>query len=46
MEAPSVADGLPVSTEELGAFDVTVANILAGPIIRLQPVFAYLTRPG
>ncbi|CAM9672252.1 unnamed protein product [Ectocarpus sp. 4 AP-2014] len=46
MEPPSVADGLPISTEELGAFDVTVANILAGPIIRLQPVFAYLTRPG
>ncbi|CAM9580856.1 unnamed protein product, partial [Ectocarpus fasciculatus] len=46
MEAPSVADGLAISTEELGHFDVTVANILAGPITRLQPVFAQLTRPG
>ena len=46
MEPLSVADGRAISTEELGKFDVTVANILAAPIMRLQPIFAYFTRPG
>ncbi|CAM9837755.1 unnamed protein product [Pylaiella littoralis] len=45
-EPLSVADGISISCEELGKFDVTVANILAAPITRLQPVFAYFTRPG
>ncbi|CAM9098268.1 unnamed protein product, partial [Hapterophycus canaliculatus] len=27
-------------------FDVTVANILAAPIIKLESIFAYFTRPG
>lgn len=46
MEPLSVADGIAISPEELGKFDVTVANILAAPIMRLQPIFAYFTRPG
>lgn len=45
-EPLSVADGLAVPMKELGLFDVTVANILARPIVRLQPVFAHMTRPG
>lgn len=46
MEPLSVADGISISPQELGKFDVTVANILAAPIMRLQPIFAYFTRPG
>lgn len=49
-EAPteplSVADGVAISKEELGHFDVTVANILAAPLIKLEPILAYFTRPG
>lgn len=46
MEPLSVADGIAISPQELGKFDVTVANILAAPILRLEPVFAYFTRTG
>eukprot|EP00903_Cladosiphon_okamuranus_P014851 g13752.t1 len=46
MEPLPVAEGIAISPEELGKFDVTVANILAAPIMRLQPIFAYFTRPG
>lgn len=46
MEPLSVADGSAFPAKELGTFDVTVANILAEPIMRLEPVFAHFTRPG
>lgn len=46
MEPLSVAEGPAIRAEKLGTFDITVANILAGPIVRLQPVFARFTRPG
>lgn len=46
MEPLSVADGGAFPVKELGTFDVIVANILAEPIVRLEPVFAHLTRPG
>ena len=46
MEPLSVADGSAFPAKELGTFDVTVANILAEPIMRLEPVFAHFARPG
>lgn len=46
MEVLPIADGEAIPTSGLGTFDITVANILAGPIVRLQPVFANLTKPG
>lgn len=46
MEPEPVADGPSFPSKELGSFDVTVANILAGPLVRLQPVLARFTRPG
>lgn len=39
-------EGSAIPALDLGTFDVTVANILAGPIIRLQPILAKLTKPG
>ena len=38
--------GVESLTEEGGAFDVIVANILANPIIALAPSFARRSRPG
>lgn len=46
MEVLPVADGKAIPASQLGTFDITIANILAGPIVRLQPVFASFTKPG
>ncbi|CAM9144773.1 unnamed protein product [Discosporangium mesarthrocarpum] len=44
VEKVSRSRTMPAS--ELGGFDVTVANILAGPLKRLEPVLAKMTKPG
>lgn len=41
-----VADGEAIPASELGTFDVTVSNILAGTLVRLEPVLACLTKAG
>lgn len=35
-----------VRAGDLGTFDLTVANILAAPLVRLHAILATLTRPG
>lgn len=35
-----------VRAGDLGTFDLTIANILAAPLVRLHAILANLTRPG
>lgn len=46
MEVLPVPDGEAIPASQLGTFDIIVANILARPILRLQPVFARFVKPG
>ncbi|CAN0301888.1 unnamed protein product [Ascophyllum nodosum] len=42
----SATEGSVIRAQDLGTFDVTIANILAAPLVRLRPILSRFTRPG